>query len=285
MSEEIENSQIESSQEQKSVHGAHAKEGQSAYIHKSTRMRRVLIVVIIVLIALVCALGILLFQLYQSAKDAAVQQVQLTQEESALNTETGVDDTDAMVTKKTTVPNLVSLLGMTQEAAIQSLAHGAQVTSTIPVNEEGNPIRAEVKVALTTEPSDTRSGAPTVFLSLDEAGVVLQAGYSTSTSSLGYGSLSFADAIQNEHIVEKTLQEAGIQVEAGTVALPEDKMVYSSYASDGTTLTKENCSFDGVGTANGVEHAWSAVLSYDYTMANATGNLADTIRTIFIYIG
>ena len=31
-------------------------------------------------------------------------------------------------------------------------------------------------------------------------------------------------------------------------------------------------------------HAWSAVLSYDYSMANASDNLADTVRTIFIYV-
>ena len=34
----------------------------------------------------------------------------------------------------------------------------------------------------------------------------------------------------------------------------------------------------------GTPHTWSAVLSYDYSMANASGNLADTVRTIFIYV-
>ena len=35
---------------------------------------------------------------------------------------------------------------------------------------------------------------------------------------------------------------------------------------------------------DGAPHAWSAVLSYDYSMANASDNLADTVRTIFIYV-
>ncbi len=61
-------------------------------------------------------------------------------------------------------------------------------------------------------------------------------------------------------------------------------MAYSTYGTDGTTLVKEYCGFNGQGTANGTEHSWEAVLSYDYSIANATDNLNDTTRTIFIYI-
>ena len=35
---------------------------------------------------------------------------------------------------------------------------------------------------------------------------------------------------------------------------------------------------------NGVDCVWSAILSYDYNTANATGNLADTVRTVYVYI-
>ena len=35
---------------------------------------------------------------------------------------------------------------------------------------------------------------------------------------------------------------------------------------------------------NGAPHEWSAVLSYNYTTANMTGNLADTIRIIYVYV-
>ena len=56
------------------------------------------------------------------------------------------------------------------------------------------------------------------------------------------------------------------------------------FDSDGKTRTKEYCSFSGTVDLEGVAHTWSAVLSYDYSMANASGNLADTVRTIFIYV-
>lgn len=90
--------------------------------------------------------------------------------------------------------------------------------------------------------------------------------------------------MKNEHIVEKTLREAGVNVTDGSAKLPSDKTSYSTYASDGTTLVKENCSFNGTVDINGAAHTWSSVLMYDYSTANASGNLADTVRIIYIYI-
>ncbi|MEG0505676.1 MAG: histone-lysine N-methyltransferase, partial [Raoultibacter sp.] len=168
--------------------------------------------------------------------------------------------------------------------AIKALERGATISGTRDVNEEGNAVKKSLTVALTDEPSDTRLGTPTVYLGLDESGAVIMAGYSAATSALGFGSLSFSDAVKNENIVEKTLAEAGVTVETGTAKLPEDKTAYSTYATDGTTLVQEKTSFNGTADVAGVERKWSAVLVYDYKLANASGNLADTIRQIYIYL-
>ena len=263
--------------------GAHAKPAQSAYIQRSSRMRKVLIVVIILLIILLGCVGFFGYQIFQSAQDAAVQQTGTT-EIDTISSEDAGNDASTTTSKKTTVPDLVALLGHNQEEAVAMLQHGAEITRTREVNEEGNPVRYELQVALTDEPSDSRSGTPTVYLSLNEEGIIIETGYSVATSSLGYGSVSFTDAVQNENIIEQTLGEAGLIVSYGTAQLPEDKMQYSTYDTDGTTLVKEYCAFNGVGMAEGVEHAWDAILSYDYSVANATDNLNDTIRTIYIYI-
>lgn len=256
-----------------------------AYLHKSRRMRRILTVAIIILVVLLAAGAVFAWQLVQAAQTTATQQAQTaTQDVTEVLGDGEAEDASTATAKTTTVPDLVSLLGMTQDEAVEALQHGAQVSSSSAVNEEGNPIRTEVRVALTAEPADERSGTPTVYLGLDEAGAVVQAGYSAATSSLGYGSLSFSDAVTNEHIIEKTLDETGAPVEEGTVVLPSDKMEYSSYATDGTTLTREYYSFQGSVDIAGASHGWSAALSYDYAMANATGNLADTIRTVYVYI-
>ena len=117
-------------------------------------------------------------------------------------------------------------MGMGQDEAIAAIGHGAVVSGSLDVNEEGNPIRQRVTtvercvrqrvtVVLTEEPADALSGTPTVYLGLNEEGKVIMAGYSAATASLGYGNLSFADAVQNENIVEKTLDEAGLSVPAG----------------------------------------------------------------------
>ena len=182
------------------------------------------------------------------------------------------------------IVNTCGFIESAKQEAIDILQHGATAAEPRAVNEEGNPIKSEVRVALTAEPADSRTGTPTVYLGLDADGKIIQAGYSTSTSSLGYGSLSFADAVRTEHIIEKTLAEAGVSVPEGAVELPEDAESYTSFDTDGTTRTKEYCSFNGEVDIDGAPHAWSAVLSYDYSMANASDNLADTVRTIFIYV-
>lgn len=256
------------------------------YLRKSRRMRKVLLGVVALLAVLAIAIVVGVVQIVKIGHDASVQQTQnVEQEASSITGAEATDAATATTSKQTNVPNLVSIMGMTQEQAIEQLGNGAQVIATSELNEEGNPIKVEVRVALTEEPADSRTGTPTVYLGLNSDGAIIQAGYSTSTTSLGYGSLSFADAVKNEHIIEKTLGEAGVEVAEGSVVLPEDKTEYSTYDTDGTTLTKEYCSFKGEAEVNGSTEEWSAVLSYDYAVANATGNLADTVRTVYVYIG
>ncbi len=264
------------------------RDAEHPYMRKSRRVRKVLIVVIVLLVALICAFGYFAYQLLGESQRAMVQQTQTTQpskDVSDLSSDnSGKDAPTATATKQTEVPNLAAVLGTSQDEAVAALKHGATVTSSRDVNEEGNAVKKSVTVALTAEPADSRSGTPTVYLGLSEEGKVIQAGYSAATASLGFGTLSFADAVRNEHVVEKTLREAGVNVADGAAALPSDKTQYSTYATDGTTLVKENCSFSGTVDISGVSHAWSSVLLYDYSTANTSGNLADTIRIIYVYV-
>lgn len=257
------------------------------HLKKSRRVRKVLVVIVVLLIALICALGYYAWQLANESSRAMVQQTQAQQQSTDvgnLSQDNSGKDAASATAKKTEVPNLASVLGMTQDQAVEQLKHGATVTSSKDVNEEGNAVKKSVTIALTTEPADTRSGTPSVYLGLNEDGKIIQAGYSAATASLGYGSLSFADAVKNEHVMEKTLRDAGVPVVDGAATLPTDKTAYSTYATDGTTLVKENCSFSGQVDINGASHDWSSVLLYDYSTANASGNLADTIRIIYIYV-
>lgn len=254
-----------------------------AYLRKSRRMRRILTAVIVLLVLLLAAGAFFAWQRLGADASSARQQAQTLEVSTDIQGAEASDSASASV-KKTSAPDLVSLMGLTQDEAVEALQHGAQVSATSEVNEADNPVKTEVRVALTAEPADTRTGTPTVYLGLDADGRVVQAGYSTSSSSLGYGSLSFSDAVQNEHIIEKTLAEVGLSVEEGSVSLPADRAAYSTYASDGKTLVKEYCSFEGEAEGEGGSYTWSAVLSYDYSTANATGNLTDTVRLVYVYV-
>lgn len=269
-------------QNQDGKRAAHAKKAQSAFIQRSSKMRKLYVVIIILLVIVVVAIGFFAANIIWTADNSATQQTQTASTDLAQAGEG--DDTKESDTPKTTVPNLVELLGKTRKQAVEMIGHGAEVVSSRKVKEEGSDIRREVRVELTDEPADSRSGAPTVYLSLNKAGKVVHAGYSVAISSLGYGSASFSDTIESEHIVENTLGEAGLSVELGSAVLPEDVTKYSKYSSDGSTVTKEYYSFSGKGTANGKKYDWEAILSYDYTVANASENLNDTLRTIFVYV-
>ena len=259
-------------------------EGMPEHIAKGVRMRKVLLIVLLLLVVVFVAIAVFAGGMMVTQNSQAVQET--TQDVAGeVEAEKGKVAEGGRTTGKTQVPDLTGLFGKTQDEAIEYLGCGATVSSTQEINEEGNPVRWKVSLVLTEEPSDSKSGTPTVYLDFDSDGKVINAGYSAATASLGYGALSFSDIVNNEHIIEQTLSEAGVNVEEGAAALPEDASSYQSYASVGTTLVRESCSFGGTGTkADGAEVDWSGVLTYDYTAANASSNLADTVRQVYVYV-
>lgn len=268
----------------------HAADELPRYMKKSRRMRNILIAAIVALILLASAGAFFAWQLFETAQHAAEEQAGSQSGETIIESE-ATDNASSVSAKKVSAPNLVALLDMTEEAALAQLGEGANVSSRTEFNAEGSRVKedeevayTELTVSLTADASDPRLGYPSVYLVVDAQGKVVQAGYSTTTTLLGFGSQSFEDVVKNGRIVETTLQEAGVSVAAGDVELPADKATYTTYAEDGTTLVKEYCSFEGKADAGEDQIVWSAALSYDYAMSNATGNLGDTVRVIYLYV-
>ena len=274
---------------QRSGRGRHAapEKELSPRMKKSQRTRRVLIVLVVILLRVVAAVGFFWYRTWTGSQQEAAQQ---RQEQAATpNQREGIADAPMRDAAESTakladVPNLANILGKTQDEAIAAIGRGALITANTPVNEYGNPIKANLNVALTDEPADSKTGTPTVYLGIGEDGTVRQVGYSASASALGFGALSFSDAVNSEHVVEKTLAKIGVQVPEGTVSLPANKDEYSTYASDGTTVVRERSSFEGPTTVGNTPCTWSSVLSYDYTTQVVTGNLNDTVRIIYSYL-
>lgn len=252
---------------------------------KSRRTRRALTIAIILLIVLLGALVYLGYELIKTSQNAISQTTPSQGNDATQVAESGTTTKDATTdtVKRIDVPALASVIGSSRDEAISLLGHGATLTLSSEVADENSAVVETDTVMLTADASDSKLASPTVYLSLDEAGTVVQVSYTAATASLGYGTLSFADAVSNEHVIEKTLSEAGLSVQEGTVELP-DRGDYSTYAADGTTLTAEKYSFSGTApaTSGSVSFNWAAVLSYDYTASNASGNLSDTVRMITI---
>ena len=165
------------------------------------------------------------------------------------------------VTNATTqVINLVGLMGLSAEDAVQKIGHGAAVQDEAPMSSVG----------FTNEETGN--------------GTVAAASYSAPTSLLGYGNLSFSDAVEEFHIVENLLGKVGLSgVEEGSVTLP-DRKEYSSYGPDRKTLTSETYTFSGSAQSGDLPYSWTVTLTYDYDEANSTGNLANTVKKVAVSI-
>ncbi|MBR0404474.1 MAG: hypothetical protein IJI68_04650 [Eggerthellaceae bacterium] len=257
----------------------------SEKVLQSHRLRNTLRVVIALLVIALCVLGYFGFRTLTTGQEQADQEAKEQIEAPKENvTRSEGDDTVEMAAQQADVPKLTGLLGKTTDEAIAELARGAFVSSNQKVKDKGSAIKKNLTVALADEPSDSKTGTPSVYLGLDKDDKIIEVGYSAAASALGFGSLSFADAVNNEHVIERTLQKIGVEVEDGVAKLPEDSSKYVTHASDGKTVTKERCSFEGEVDIDGVPCTWSAVLSYDYTTQVITGNLSDTVRIIYVYV-
>lgn len=256
----------------------------SPRMQKSRKTRRVLIVLVVLLIIALAALAVYSVRTFADSQQEAAQQAQEQVVAPKQDVTEASDNAGAAPARLADVPKLTTLLGKTSDEAVANLGRGAIVTANRAVDEEGNPIKTSLNVSLTEEPMDSKTGAPTVYLGLNQDGRVVQVGYSASASALGFGSLSFIDAVNNEHVIEKTLGKIGVTVPEGSVVLPADKSAYSTYSDDGTTVVRERCSFEGDTEVEGLPCTWSSVLSYDYTTQVVTGDLSDTVRIIYSYV-
>lgn len=235
-------------------------------------LKVVLVGALIVALACVC--------LFAFSQTRVMAQVSAQDDYGALLKE---KETKKQVTVPTTkVVDLVDLIGLDQASAFEATGHGALLDNSYEISQN-KAVRRDV-VVLTDESGDKYVGTPTVFLDTDKNGRVVSASYSTGINALGYGDFSFEEVVTEMFLIENTLNAAGLEsVELGTVKLPS-KESYTQYATDGKTVNKESLTFVGVSSEGKKVYDWNVTLTYDYSEANSTGNLAYTIKTISLQI-
>lgn len=249
------------------------------YRRKPDHVRSVILLCVAVVIAL-CATFVSFAAQYSKAKDVTLVSDSVVPAHGAIE----ADEKNPNPVQSVFAPNLVSVLGLSADQAVEQLGHGATITKTEPAFWPSGAPYKKVTVTLTSERADKLTGTPTVYLALGEEDKVVEIGYQAGLWYLGYGSLSFTDAVNNAHVVEKLLTEAGLPVAEGAVSAPADKAVYGQYGADGVTLEREVHEFTGVAALDDATYNWRSIVDYDYSFANETSHLANTIRYLSVYI-
>lgn len=252
------------------------------YEKNAKTLRRNLTIAIVALVILLIILAILVYMFLMNAQNVSVQQTQNAETEV-----TQIEGNESHETqdsqKSATVPTLAAALGGKYDDAVTTIGHGAQVASDESKEDDDigdDGIKRTVKLTLANDAGDSKSGNPTVTLTMDKEDVVKTVSYTASTKVLGYGSMSFQDAILNDKIITRVMSEAGVTIDDSQITLPENQSEYATYTSDGKRVSKEEREFSGEAS----NCKWSAKLLYDYALSITTDNLQDTVRTISISI-
>ena len=245
--------------------------------HEQKIKRNLKIAIVALLVLIVLAIALFAFH-YINLQNVSVQQTQVSTGDVE-NIE-NADSSAKSSQKSSTVPGLSALIGTKVDEVAQNVGHGAQVTADEKRDSEEDPIKRVVKMTLTNDVGSDSTGNPTLVVNGNSDGNISSLTYQSSIKTLGYGTMSFSDAVQNERIIEKVLKEAGLTISAESVVLPEDKAQWTTYTEDGKRISKEEKEFSG--EADGKK--WSVKLVYDYTVSLATDNLSDTLRNITISI-
>ncbi len=244
---------------------------------RSSRRTRVLLKIIIVcVVILIITTGTIgMTFIMQNSQQTA---------QSAENRSTSTDagegsDTSDPTESTTEVPDLVSAIGLSRQDAIEVLGHGAQETAETSIDEEGSFVCTIVTVELSDEPTDARTGTPTVYLSLDENETVVGLSYAAGLAQLGYASMSFTDAVTEACVVEETLRAAGVDVADEQVVLPDDSSEYTQYGDDGS-IRSERYSFTGTLASEGGYFEWTVLLVYEYSSSSTSSSVSDVTRRL-----
>lgn len=243
------------------------------------------IIICVLAILILLSLFVLLFNVHAQAEANLAKQQQWASGKDNFDRAYEIAASDKETPDKTLyVPKLLDQIGKTVPEAVSNIGQGATVVSSTPVGKPEDKVVIQTTVTLTNESGDDKSGTPIIIFGENSSGIITSVSFTCNTWLLGYGYLSFVDLVNNEHLIERTLSEAGLDIDQGSVVAPANRASYTTYDSDGTTVVREKCNFEGDKYQNGIYYHWSANLDFDYARANVKGNLAETIRMLNISI-
>lgn len=251
-------------------------------LKRSRRTRIILILVIVVLVAALGGLAYLGFTVFQEGADG---------DGSGIKPVTDILDTpikdqdapDEMHIQETSIPNLVSLFGMTVDEVSVRLGNEFQLKSTAPVTDASNQNIKQLatfsyNVTVTGGNSDAHLSAllpsQSIYVSLDESGKVIDIYYTCDMRLLGYPEGSFGDLLANDSVVSGSLTAAGITPRDFVYAAPnpDDCITYDNVNSANRKVVKQSQIFSGRNLSESIPTAWTLTVSYDFGSGVASIN-------------
>jgi hypothetical protein len=242
-------------------------------LKRSKRTRIILICVIVVLIAALGGLGYLGFTVFQEGAGgggSVIKPLPPIDEEVK-----DPDAPDEMHIQETSIPNLVSLFGLTIDEVGSKLGGDFQLKSTAPVDDPSN---THIKQLATFSYNVTVVGgnpaahpssllpSQSVYVSLDEDGRVIDIYYTCDMRLLGYPDGSFGDLLANDSVVSGSLAAAGITPRDFVYAAPnpEECITYDNANSANRKVVKQSQIFSGRNQSDSIPTAWTLTVTYDF---------------------
>ena len=250
---------------------------------KSRRTRRLFIAIAILLVLIIIGVAAYSVLLAQNASQSGQETLESDSSDvDTLGSESGTEVATEDVVEDVVVPDLTKLFGVSSAEALKLLPQGTIVSAIDNLEDPANPVKSEQTIKVGVAKDGKTEGPMKVFLGMDSNDIVIKAGFVTTIESLGYGLLSFADVINNEHIINATFEKAGI-ILAEPVELSSSATDYATFDDKGNLMTEKGA-FEGACDVAGVTHPWYATVVYDYKLYNATGKISKTQRDIYIYV-
>lgn len=262
-------------------------------IKKSKRTKIILIVFIVILIA---ALGGLVFFGYNILSEA-MSTNQVTFKPVTDMNDGKVVDTGAPKTveyKKTTIPDLTALFGLTASEVETRLGSSFKLTKTDVVSDPSNPKVVQLATFAYTpeliagnESDISKALMPglSVYTSLDANGKVIDVYFACDMRLLDYPETSFMDLLATDWVVRTSLQSAGVTPRDPAYLQPsfEETIVYDNVNSVNRKVIKQSQIFSGRTTSEKIPTVWTLTVTYDFgSGVSSADDYKNAIRTIHL---
>lgn len=267
-------------------------------IVKSRRLRKRYIAAIVVLVILIVGIiGALVYNFLVPKDTDSAETAQTALVEQAA--ETG--ETAAVAKASTEVPNLLSMVGVTEADAVASLGSKAgektvtPVEAEVPEVEEGeeppeveeldSDIVSVERIDIVTEGDAVSKAEPAVYLTLRRDGYVQEVYYTCDLNLLGCELVTFEEMIADSEKLAGYLSAAGVTADATMFGEPDESNIETVMGKDkdgkDAPESKTYTIWDYADTG-GEEGTWEIIVKYDYSAANKSGDATDVVRTIDI---